>query len=55
MNQKKAKKIRQMFSRQVEQEAKKRVSALQRMVRPKPKLIPIWLWKKIIYYILNIK
>jgi len=55
MNAKKAKKLRQMYKRNLLAEAKKRLEKVQELVRPKPKFIPKIIWKKIVFYVLNIK
>lgn len=44
-----------MYRREVRAEAKKRVKAMQKMVRPEPLLIPTFIWKWLVYYILRIK
>lgn len=54
MNSKNAKKLKQMYRREVRKEAKKSLRQFSDMIRPKPRYIPTWLWRKLLELVIKV-
>ena len=46
MNENKSKKIRQIYRREVKDEAKEMAQIIGNAMKPKPRWIPMWIWIK---------
>lgn len=53
MSQKQAKKLRQMYSRTLTNEAQKFISQKIQMIKPKPKYIPVPVWRYLVKLVLK--
>ena len=51
MNAKSSKKLRQYYRREI----KGQFQLIQSLIRDKPRFLPIWLWRKIVYRVLDLQ